>query len=111
MSILHWAKFYDKGLDKDKDKKEGLFKRLKNIEERNKELLNTLSKAINAGKTTKNESDFYYDSRCDFCKFNRGFKKFKEMLSLESKRSDLIDLYKFFSDFKDFEFPNDTKKT
>ena len=110
MSILHWAKFFDKGLDKDKDEKEGLFMRLKYIEEINKELPNTLSKAIKAGKTTKNESDFYYDSRCDFCKFNRGFKRFIEMVSLESKRSDLIDLYKLFSDFKDFEFPDDTKK-
>ena len=33
--------------------------RLKYIEEINKELPNTLSKAIKAGKTAKNESDFY----------------------------------------------------
>ena len=43
------GKIFNKGLDKD-DKKEGLFKRLKNIEDKNKEQLKLLS---NANKTSK----------------------------------------------------------
>ena len=42
MSILRWAKFFNKGLDKDEDKKEGLSKRLKNIEDKNEEQLKTI---------------------------------------------------------------------
>ena len=33
------GKIFNKGLDKDEDKKEGLLKRLKNIEDKNEELL------------------------------------------------------------------------
>ena len=33
------GKLFNKGLDKDKDKKEGLLKRLKNIEDKNEKLL------------------------------------------------------------------------
>ena len=33
------SKIFNKGLDKDEDKKEGLLKRLKNIEDKNEELL------------------------------------------------------------------------
>ena len=32
LSILHWVKFFNKGLDKDEDKKEEHLKRLRNIE-------------------------------------------------------------------------------
>ena len=78
MSILHWAKFFDKGLDKDKDEKEGLFKRLKYIEEINKEVPNTLSKAIKAGKTTKNESDFYMTLGAIFASLAETLKNLKK---------------------------------
>ena len=46
---------FTKGLDED-DQKEELFKRLENIKDKKKELLNQISKAA------KNESDFNYDS-------------------------------------------------
>ena len=35
MSILHWVKFLIKGWVKKDDKKEGLFKRIKNTEDKN----------------------------------------------------------------------------
>ena len=38
LNILHWVKFFNKGSDKD-DQKEGLLKRLKNIEDKNKKWL------------------------------------------------------------------------
>ena len=42
LSILHWVKLiFKKGLGKD-DKKEGLFKRLKNIKDKNKEQLQAI---------------------------------------------------------------------
>ena len=56
------GKIFNKGLDKNKDKKEGLLKRLKNIEDKSKELPNALSEAIKAGKNVNYESDFYYGS-------------------------------------------------
>ena len=56
-SVIEQAKFdhsplvkvFAKGLDKDEDKKEGLFKRLKNIENKNNELLDEMK----GQKTTK----------------------------------------------------------
>ena len=56
------GKIFNKGLDKNKDKKEGLLNRLKNIEDKSKELPNALSEAIKAGKNLNYESDFYYGS-------------------------------------------------
>ena len=56
------GKIFNKGLDKNKDKKEGLLNRLKNIEDKSKELPNALSEAIKAGKNVNYESDFYYGS-------------------------------------------------
>ena len=64
------GKVFNKGLSKD-DNKEGLFKRLENIKDKNEELINTLS-AINkvskatTNKTTKNKTkiqskDLIYD--------------------------------------------------
>ena len=54
MSILHWVKFFNKGLDKDEDKKEGLLKRLKKIEDKNEELL----KVKNKVESIKEITDF-----------------------------------------------------
>ena len=62
---------FTKALDKD-DKKKGLFKRPKNIKDKNKELLNTFSKAA------KNESDFNYDSRYIFTNLTETLKNLKE---------------------------------
>ena len=61
-----------KGLDKD-DQKEGLFKRIKNIEDKNKHLLKASSVA-NKGKAAKNESGYNYDSQYAFYRFYRDFK-------------------------------------
>ena len=82
------GKTFDKGLDKD-DHKEGLFKRLKNIENEYKKQLKLLS---NANKTLcyiKNESDYNYDNNFAFYKFYRDFQIFKDR-SLESKHNDIM---------------------
>ena len=98
------CRVFNKGLDKG-DQKEGLFKRLKNIEDKNEELPNALSEAIKASKNANSESNFYYDSDFKFRRLYTEFEKFKKMTSLESKRSELIDFYKLFRDFKDFDPP------
>ena len=56
-------------------KKKDLLRDKKNIEDRNKELLNT-STVANKSKTAKNESDLNYDSDYAFYEFYRGFYKF-----------------------------------
>ena len=90
-SVLEQAKFdysplgniFTKGLDKD-DQKEGLFKKLENIKDKNEELLN----AFSAANKAKNRSDYNYDSKYAIGKFHRDFKKFKRM-SLGCKFSGL----------------------
>ena len=62
------GKIFTKELDKD-DQKLGLFKRLKNTEEKNEELPNALREAIKAGKNASYESNFYYDPMYNFCRF------------------------------------------
>ena len=76
------GKIFNKGLDKD-DKKEVLFKRLKNTERKNEEQLKLLSNA-NTSSYIKNESDYNYDNNFCFYKFYRDFQNFKDRL-LESK--------------------------
>ena len=50
------GKIFNKGLSEE-DKKEGLFKRLENIKDKNEELINTLSTTNQASKNvTKNQS-------------------------------------------------------
>ena len=64
-----------------------MFKRLKNIEDKNEEQLKLLSNVSNTNKTSgyiKNESDRNYDNNFDFYKFYRDFQTFKDR-SLESK--------------------------
>ena len=105
-SVFEQAKFdysllgniFTTGLDKD-NQKEGLFKRLENIKDKNEELLNAFSAANKVSKAAKNESDFNYDSRYAFYRFDRDFKKFKRM-SLSSKYGELKEFYKLLSDFK-----------
>ena len=81
------GKIFNKGLDKD-DKKEGLFKRLKNIEDKNEEQLKLLSNTNKTSSYIKNESDYNYDSNFAFYKFYRDFQSFKNRL-LESKYNDI----------------------
>ena len=104
------GKVFNKGLDDKDDQKEGLLKRLKNIEDKNEKLPNTLSEAIKAGKNVSNESDFYYNSTYNFRKHYRDFGKFKKMASVDSKLSELIKFFKLFRDFKDFKPPSDDAK-
>ena len=46
LNILHWVKFLIKGLEEDEDKKEGLLKRLKDIEDNGKKQLLKGSKLL-----------------------------------------------------------------
>ena len=104
-SVFEQAKFdyslldniFTKGLDKD-NQKEGLFKRLENIKDKNEELLNAFSATKKVSKAAKNESDFNYDSKYAFYKFCRDFKKFKGM-SLGSKYDEINDFYVLLKSF------------
>ena len=83
---------------KDEDKKEGLLKRLKNIEGKNEELLNAFSATNKVSKVPKNESDYNYDSKYAFYEFNRDFKNFLKM-SPDSRYIDMNDFYKLLNSF------------
>ena len=63
------GKIFNKGLSEE-DKKEGLFKRLENIKDKNEELINTLSTTNQASKNvTKNQSKKWkYDVNHSFTK-------------------------------------------
>ena len=63
---------FTKWLDKD-DQKEGLFKRLENIKDKNEELLNAFSAASVISKAAKNYSDFNNDFKYAFYRFDRDF--------------------------------------
>ena len=54
MNILHWVKFLIRGLDEEEDKK-GLLRRLKNIEDKNEQLL---KRTKNKNKNIKEVTDF-----------------------------------------------------
>ena len=81
----------NKGLDED-DQKEGLFKRLENVKDKNEELLKAFSTTNRVSKAAKNESDFNYDYRYAFYRFCRDFEKFKRMVSIDSKHGELKEL-------------------
>ena len=63
-------KIFNKGLDKD-DKEEELFKRLKNIEDKNEEQLQLFSTTIKITTIAKNESDYNCDNKFAFYKIYR----------------------------------------
>ena len=92
------GKIFNKGLSED-DKKEGLFKRLKNIEDKNEEQLKLLSNANKTSSYIKNESDYNYDNNFAFYKFYRDFQNFKDR-SLESKYNDISKFYRALNEFK-----------
>ena len=60
------GKIFIKWLDKEEDKKEGLFKRLEIIKNKNKELLNAFSATNKVNKAPKNETNYNYDSNYTF---------------------------------------------
>ena len=92
------GKIFNKGLSED-DKKEGLFKRLKNNEDKNEEQLKLLSNTNRTSSYIKNESDYNYDNNFAFYKFYRDFKNFKDT-SVESKYNDISKFYKTLNEFK-----------
>ena len=93
------SKIFTKRLDKN-DQKEGLFKRLKNIEDKNEEQLKLFSKVNKTSKFSKNESDHNYDNnKFSFYKFYRDFQNFKNR-ALESKYDDTRKFYMALNEFK-----------
>ena len=92
------GKIFNKGLDKEEDKKEGLFKRLENIKDKNEELLNAFSATNKVSKGSESESNYNYDSKYTFYEFYKGLKKFKRM-SLDSKYDEMTDFHKLLNSF------------
>ena len=78
-----------------KTKKKGFFKRLKNIQDKNKELLKA-SSIVNKDQAAKNGSDFNYDTNYAFYKF------YSDMASLDLKHSELNKFNELLSNFDDF---------
>ena len=98
------GKIFNKGLGDKNDKKEGLFKRLKNIEDKNEEQL-----LCNTNKTSsymKHKSNYNYDNNFAFYKFYRNFQNFKDR-SLESKYNDISNFYKTLNEFKNHKINTD----
>ena len=77
-----------------------MFKRLKNIKDKNEEQLKLFSDANKTNSQTKNESDYNSDNnKFAFYKFYRDFQKFKDR-SLESKYNDINNFYRALNEFK-----------
>ena len=99
------GKIFNKGL-KEEDKKEGLFKILENIKDKNKELLNAFSTTNKVSKALKNKVDnqnkqnknLIYNSQHSFVKF-KDIGEFKE-LSLDSMHKKLKNFHKKFTSLK-----------
>ena len=96
------GKIFNKGLDKEEDKK-GLFKRLKNIEGKNKELLNAFTGNNKVRNTFENKvnnqnKSLVYNSQHSFVKF-KDDDEFKE-LSLNSMHKKLKHFHKKFNNLK-----------
>ena len=77
--ILQWVIFLIKDWKKKKTKKEGLFKRLENIKDKNEELLNALKGANEVSKVAKSNSDYVYKSVYTFYNFYKDLEKFFKM--------------------------------
>ena len=99
------GKTFNKGLGKD-DQKEGLFKILKNIEDKNEEQLELFSKANKTNRLAKNESYYNYDNKFALHKFYRDFQNFKNR-SLESKYDDISKFYKALNEFEKHKITTD----
>ena len=100
-SIVEQAKFeysplgkiFNKGLSED-DKKEGLFKRLENIKDKNEELINTIN---TTNKATKNKINI--QSKNLICNSKHSFVKYKDID--EFKELSLDSYYKKLNKFND----------
>ena len=77
-----------------------MFKRLKNVEDKNEEELKLFSNANKTSSHTKNESDYNYDNnKFAFYKFYRYFQNFKDR-SLESNYNGISKFYEALNEFK-----------
>ena len=93
------GKIFTEGVDKNYQK-DGLFKRLKNIEDKNEEQLELLSNANKTSRLAKNGSDYNHDNnKFAFYKFYRDFQNFKNR-SLESKYDNIKKFYMALKGFK-----------
>ena len=99
------GKIFNKGLN-EIDQKEGLFKRLTNIEDKNEEQSKQLSNTNKNSSYIKNESDYNYDNNFAFYKFYRDFQNFKDR-SLESKYNYISKIYKPLDEFKNHKINTD----
>ena len=93
---------FNKGL-KEEDKKEGLLKRLENIEDKNEELLNAFNMTNKVIKAPKNKinnqkKNLIYNSQHSFIKF-KNISEFEE-LSLNSMHKKLKNFHKKFTNLK-----------
>ena len=91
------GKVFIKGLDKE-DKKEGLFKRLKNIKDKNEELIKAFSKAPKNKASNEENKNLVYNSQHSFAKF-KDIDGVKE-LSLDSMHKTLNNFNKKFTNLK-----------
>ena len=66
------SKLFNKGL-KEEEKKEGLLKRVKNIEDKSEEELEVFSKANKVSRSAKKENKYNYDNKFAFYRFCRDF--------------------------------------
>ena len=103
-----FGRIFNRGLDKD-DQKEGFFKRLKNIEDKNKAQLKLLSNANKTSSYIITESDYNYDNNFALYKFYRDFQNFKDR-SLESKYNDISKFYSALNKFKNHKTNSDETK-
>ena len=86
-----------------------MFKRLKNIEDKNEEQLKLLSNANKTSSHIKDESDHNYDNNFGFYKFYRDFQNFKDR-SLASKYNDISKFYRALNEFKNHKTNTDKKQ-
>ena len=106
-SVIEQAKFeysplgkvFNRGLDDKDDQKEGLLKRLRNIEDKNEEQLQLFSKANKISRIAKNESEYNYNSKFAFSKFCKDFENFRKR-SGGSKYSNISKFYNLLDEFK-----------
>ena len=76
-----------------------MFKRLKNIKDKNGEQLKLLSNANKSSSYIKNGSGHNYYNNFVFYKFYRDFQNFKDR-SLKSKYNDLSTFYRALNEFR-----------
>ena len=74
-------------------------KSIKNIADKNKELLNAFSVANKVGKAAKNESDYNYDTRFAFYRSYGDFERFIKR-SIVFKYSDMTEFRMLLDAFK-----------